>query len=110
MVQNSLFPGNTTDRLCPPERGVSRWLDRLVSCELLVTEQLQPVRVRLAQQQFRGTFPHPFRMLAPYEPPVIQEELQQRQVVRPHGKRTFNCLEIQGVVPSTLYFFLPASV
>jgi hypothetical protein len=27
-----------------------------------------------------------------------------------HGKRTIKCLEIQGVVPSTLYFSLPASV
>src|SRR5262249_57986420 len=82
LVQNSQFSGNTTDCLCSPYPGVFSWLGRLVPREWLVTEQLQPVRLGGACQQLCRTFPHPLRVLAPQEPPVIEEELQQRQGVR----------------------------
>src|SRR6266478_1035440 len=53
----------------------------LLPAEESIPQQFQPVRVRLARQQFPGALVYPVGMLAPQEPPVIEEELQQLQVV-----------------------------
>ena len=49
----------------------------LRSLEALEAQQLQPVRMRFASQQFLGAFPHPFRHLRTHETAVIEEKLQQ---------------------------------
>src|SRR5262245_64000554 len=83
MVQNSRISGNSTDPLPTPETGGAGLLSRgLLAGIARVSQQLQPVRLLGPGQQLRRTLSHPFRMLAPQEPPVIEEELQQRQVVR----------------------------
>src|SRR5437867_527808 len=65
-------------------RQVSEGCSALISGEPRVAEQLQPVRVGLARQQFGGTFPLPLGMLPAQEPPMVQEELHQRQGITAH--------------------------
>ncbi len=56
---------------------------RLIAREPRVAEHLQPVRMRLARQQFGRALTNPLRMLAAQEAAVIEKELQQDQVIRP---------------------------
>jgi len=51
------------------------------AAETLVAEHLQPVAVLLTAQQFRRALAHPFLLLTAEKPPMIEEELQQRQIV-----------------------------
>src|SRR5262249_23582695 len=53
------------------------------AAEALVAEHLQPVLVLLATQQLRRALPLSLLALAPHETPVVEEEPQQLQVVRP---------------------------
>ena len=53
----------------------------LVSFEALVTEQFEPVGVRLAGEQFAGAAVGSLGSFAAQEASVVEEELQQLQVV-----------------------------
>src|SRR5256885_1388615 len=50
--------------------------------EASVAEHFQPMRVRPTGQQLGWCLPHALGTLASLQPPVVQEELQQRQVIR----------------------------
>src|SRR5437588_12666330 len=63
--------------------ALSHWRRRLIPCEARVAEQFQPMAVTLPRQQLRRALADTLRPLTPEQPPVVEEELQQRQVVRP---------------------------
>jgi len=48
-----------------------------------VAQEFEPVLVGPAGQEFRGAAADAFGAVAPREPPVVQEEPQQVQVLRP---------------------------
>src|SRR5271157_2263793 len=54
----------------------------LVLRKARVAEHFQPVRVRLAGQQLRWAFAHPFGTFTAWEAAVIEKELQQDQIIR----------------------------
>ena len=64
-------------------RQVGEERNGLIPRERRVAQQRQPVRVGLTRQQLCRALPHTLGMLAPHEPPMVQEELQQSQVVGP---------------------------
>src|ERR1700674_1182723 len=85
LVQNRVFLGNSTDRLRALTGKVlgMRWGATVSGAnEASVAEHFQPMRVRLTGQQLGRCLSHALGTLTSLQPPVIQEELQQRQVIR----------------------------
>src|SRR5262245_40044306 len=84
LVQNRGFLGNSTDHVRAltgkvPEDALGATVSG--ADEARVAEQLQPMRVRLTGQQLGRGLAHPLGTITPLQRPVIQEELQQRQVI-----------------------------
>ena len=61
--------------------GVDEWA-RSVAGELDVPQHLQPVGMRAAVEQFCRTFSRSLGSLAAEEAAVVEEELEQRQIIR----------------------------
>jgi len=85
--QEEPFLGNSTDSERPSPKASCCRLTAcadatpLRACEPRVTEQFQPVPMRLPTQQFGGAAVDPLGMLTTQETPVVEKELQQGQVV-----------------------------
>src|SRR3954464_6380776 len=85
LVQNREFLGNSTDRLrALTGKVLGDALGATVSGadEANVAEHLQPMRVRPTGQQLGRCLSHALGTITTLQPPVVQEELQQRQVIR----------------------------
>ena len=54
----------------------------LILANSAVTEQLQPMRMRLAREQLGGALVHALGTFAAQEAAMVQEELQQLQIAR----------------------------
>ena len=53
-----------------------------ISGEAGVTEHFEPMGMGFSMKQLGGTLADAFRVLAPQKPAMIEEELQQRQILR----------------------------
>jgi len=64
---------------------------RWVSGDASVTQEFQPVRMRVAVQEFGRTFSHPLRAVAPGVAVMVEKEPQQVEIPVPdfrHGSKT----------------------
>ena len=79
------FLGNSTDRLralTGKVLGDCAVASASGANEASVSEHFQPMRVRLPGQELGRCLSHALGTITSLQPPVVQEELQQRQVIR----------------------------